>query len=229
VDNYGILLVIDVEVMRIVSQAWIKETNSLLPESLREAIIADGAEKFIDVLKNRMSPGELEQYRKQSARHFLPKEAIRMGLFSPDGRWLFCGTNLGLRGLEWNDVLRCPDMGPVPVRLSADAESALVDLGDRASVEQKSVCGIAYDALRQRVLFSGVEGKVSFLGLNDARAGNLLVVPGRVPLFHLALTSDRSALVATARRFDFGSNKEMPSHFQVWNYPALCRAVGLEH
>jgi hypothetical protein len=229
VDNYGVLVVIEVEAMRIVHQAWIQESHPLLPEAVRASMLTDALEKMLGQLKDHLSPAQMEQYRQQSARHALPKEVIRVGLFSPEGEWLFCGTDSGVRGLRWKDVLRCQELKPVPVQLSADAESVIADQGGGAVVERKSVYGLAFDALRRRVLYSGLEGKVSFLELNGHRAGNLLVLPGRVPLLQLALTPDRSALVATGCRIDVSSDKESPPHFQIWNYPALCRAVGLEH
>lgn len=228
-DNYGILLVVEVESMRVLTQAWLREPPSRIPEEVRKAIVADGLEKILGELKNHRPAEELERYRKESARHFLPRESIRVGVFSPDGRWLFCGTNFGLRGLDWGDVVRCRDEDPVPVRVAAEAEPVFVEHGGQRVLEQRYVYGIVYDAVRQRVLFCGLEGKISFLGLSDGRAGKLLTVPGGLSLIPLALVPDRSALVATARRFEFESNKRLPFRFQIWSYPALCRAAGLEH
>jgi len=229
VDNYGVLVVIDVETMRVVNQVWIKETNSLLPEALREPMISDAMEKMMGVLTNHISAAQLEEYNRQCARHFLPKEAIHVCSFSADGKWLFCGTRCGLRGLDWSEVLRCPNMQAVPVQLSVDAEGVSLDEERDASAEHKLVYAISFDVIRQRVLFSGLEGKISFLNLKDGRAGTLLAVPGRVPLFQLALMPDRSAIAASGHRLDYRSNKRQPPHFQIWNYPALCRAAGLEH
>ena len=228
-DNYGILLVVDVASMQIINQAWIKEANSPLPEVVRDAIVGDAMGKALDEFKNHVSKEQLDQYRLQSARHFLPKETISHGNFSPDGEWLFCGTNGGLRALNWDDVLRCPNMTPVSVRLSADAQLAHHNGRGGIALEHRLVYGVVYDALRGRVLFSGLEGKICFLELNDGRTGDLLTVPARASLIQLALTPDRLALVATAHQFDFESNRPIPSHFQVWSYPALCRTAGLEY
>ncbi len=228
-DNFGLLLVVEVETFQIIHEAWIKEANSPLPEGVAEAIVNDAAEKMLDLLKAHMSAAELKRYRLQSARHFLPKEAIRLGLFSPDGHWLFCGTNVGLRALDWSDVLRSQTENPVPVRFSADAEPAqFLDRGHNA-IQHRLVYGVVYDALRRRVLYSGLEGKICFLNLDDGHSGTLLMVPARMPLIQLALTHDRSALVATAHPLDFESRRSTPSHFQIWSYPALCRTAGLEY
>jgi hypothetical protein len=91
VDNYGILLVVDVASMQIINQAWIKETNSPLPEAVRDAMIGNAMGKALDEFKNHLSEEQLDQYRLQSARHFLPNERIRLAIFCPDGEWLFCG------------------------------------------------------------------------------------------------------------------------------------------
>ncbi len=229
VDNHGILVVVDATSMQIISQAWIKETNSLLREDVRDAMVGNAMEKMLDELKNHMSQAQLDQYRLQSARHFLPKEAIRLGIFSPDGDWLFCGTSGGLRALNWDDVQHCPNMTPVPVRLSADSQPAHHKGRGGTALEHKLVYGVVHDALRQRVLFAGLEGKIFFLELKGGRTGDLLAVPARASLIQLALTPDRLALVATAHQFDFESSRAIPSHFQAWNYPALCRTNGLDY
>jgi hypothetical protein len=229
VDHSGILVVISLETMRMVNQVWIKEVKSLIPEGVRQALVARGMGKFLAELKNHLPTGELERYRQQCDRNFLPKEPIRLCTFSPDGELLFCGTSGGLRGLRWEDVLACHEMQPVPVHISVDAESVVLGRADGFSTEHKFVYGIAFDALRQRVLFSGLEGKVTFLELNNRRSGTLLVSPDKAPLIQLALTPNRAALVATSHRFDIESHKQTASRFQIWNYGALCRAVGLEH
>jgi hypothetical protein len=229
VDNYGILVVVDATSMQVINQAWIKETNSLLPEAIRDDMVGNAMEKVLGELKNHMSETQLDQYRLQCARHFLPKEAIRLGIFSPDGDWLFCGTRGGLRALKWDDVLHCPNMAPVPVRLSADAQPAHHKGRGGTALEHTLVYGVVYDVLRERVLFSGLEGKICFLELNDGGTGDLLSVPARASLIQLALTPDRLALVATAHQFDSESNRAVPTHFQVWSYPALCRINGLDY
>ncbi len=229
VDSFGILVVVDVGSMRIVNQTWIREQSPLLPESIRGAIVTDATEKTMGGLQNRLSTSELEQYNQDLNRHFLPKEPVRVCTFSSDGDWLFCGTSGGLRGLRWSEVLACSDMQPAQVHFSMDAEAASYKVRGGFSSQHKLVYGVAFDAHRQRVLFSGLEGKISYFDLANRRGGSLLECPGRMPFIQLELTPDRAALVTTAHRFDFENNKQKPSRFQVWNYPALCRAAGLEH
>lgn len=229
VDNFGLLLVVDIQTMRIRNQVWIKETNSLLPEGLREKIVGDAKQKIPEMMKGHLSAEKLEHYRQQCDRHFLPKDSIHTCAFSPEGDWLFCGTYFGLRGLDWKTVLECPEMCPVPVDLSVEAESVTLDIGGRSTTAQKMVYGIVFDATRRRVLFCGLEGKITFVELDGGRTGTLLENPGKFSLVQLALTPDRSALVSTACRPRVSPNKQEAPLFQIWSYPALCRKAGLNY
>ena len=201
----------------------------MLPEHLREDMISKAIEKFEGVIKNHLSAAELEQHRQRSARHFLPKDSIFTCCFSSGGNSLFCGTHYGLCCLDWNKVLRCPGMEPVPVQLFVEAEPVASEEGRGAALAHSLVYSIVFDAEQNRVLFSGLEGKITYLELDDARRGTLLEVPGRVPLTQLGLSSDRSALVATGHRRVARSNKSESPCFQIWNYALLCQAAGLPH
>jgi hypothetical protein len=229
VDNFSILIIVDVETMTIVNQVWIRESDSQLSSPLRDYVLAQAGESFLEAVKDRLSAEEVARHRKENTRHFLPKEVMGSCCFTPNGDWLCCATKQGVRVLNWNEVLRCPEMHAVPVRLAADAERVSHVLDGVIRTEHTWTYGLTFDSLRQRVLFAGLEGKISFFHLNDGRKGDLLVVPGRVPLLQLALMPDRSALVATAHRREFRSNKESPPHFQIWNYPALCQAANLQY
>jgi hypothetical protein len=126
-------------------------------------------------------------------------------------------------------LIQSSNLQPVSVRFSINAEEAPINSGGQRSSEHKFIYGVAYDERRQRVLYSGLEGKISFFEALKNHAGTLLEVPGRAPLIQLALTPDRSALVATALQFFVKSKKQKPHCFQYWNYPALCKAAGLEY
>jgi hypothetical protein len=229
VDNFGVLLALDLQSMGVINQVWIKETHPVLPENLREGIISNAIERFEGVLKNHLSTAELEQHRQRSARHFLPKDSIFTCCFSSDGKSLFCGTHHGLCCLDWTKVLRGPEMQAVPVQLFVEEEPAASEEERGAAFAHRLVYSIAFDAEQNRVLFSGLEGKITYIELDDARSGTLLEVPGRVPLIHLGLSPDRSALVATGHRRVAKSNKSESPCFQIWNYAALCQAAGVPH
>lgn len=199
----------------------------MLPEAVRNSMVGQAMEKFREVLKRHQSEQEQTAYEGQSQRHFLPKEAIRVCEFSPDGELLICGTTGGARVLEWKAVLGCGRMQPAPVKVSAAAEAAMIELRG-VSLQQKSVTGIAYDAIRRRVLFCGLEGKISFLELENGKRGDLVALPAPMPLFHMALTRDRAGIVVTGHRLGATSNRGTPSHFQIWSYSNLCKRAGLE-
>ena len=229
VDNFGVLVILEAQSMRIITQVWIKDNHPLIPDHLRDGLISDAMEKFEGVLKNHLSRRDLELHRQRSARHFLPKDSIFTCCFSSDGDWLFCGTNQGLCCLNWSDVLRCSEMQPVPVQSFVEAEPATSEERTGAAIAGKLVYSVVFDSEQKRVLFSGLEGKITFLELSDGHNGTLLAGPGRVPLTQLGLSPDRSALVATGHRRVARSNKSESPCFQIWNYPALCRAAGLPH
>lgn len=217
IDNFGVLIVVDLPQMKIANEVWIKDTKSRLPLEEIEQIVA----QTVAELNKHLSQSEVDAHVKSSRRHHIPKESIRVCLFSPDGRFLFCGTHDGVRVIEWDDVLRCGRMQPVRVRSGADTEALAVDRGG-FSTSLKIVYGLVYDATRNRLIFCGVEGKIKFLDLDAQTPGDLITVPGQLAIVHLELTADRSALIATATRLQFKGNDPTPSRFQVWNYRALC-------
>ncbi len=226
VDNFGVLIAVDLTQMRIINEVWIKETKSLLSENQREELIARASQSIVAELKQHLPQSEVDEHIKRSARHHLPKDAIRLCGFSPDGRFLFCGTHEGVRVLDFNEVLRCSRMQPVRVQSGADADELP---GDDASysVGHKLVYCIVYDALANRIIFSGVEGKIKFLDLETQNAGDLITIPGRLAISHLDLTADRSAFVTTAMRVQFKGADPTPTRFQLWNYRALCERNNL--
>jgi hypothetical protein len=226
-DNFGLLLVIDIAAMRIVNQCWIQDTDSALGEDVRQAVISQGMDSILGALKNHMSTAELERYRRQSVRGYVPKESIRAIHFSADGHWLFCGTMRALRALAWADVLRCQDMSAVPVQCSTGAEPWALAREQLPPHARRAVAAITFDAARERVLFSDFDGTLSFLELNDGRSGELFTIPTSPALYELGLTPDRAALVAMAHQSNPKSDKARPPYFQVWNYPALCREKNL--
>jgi hypothetical protein len=224
IDNFGILLVVEILSMRVVAQVWIKDRSSLLNiNAVREA-----AEQMVNDVTHLVPGSDAAGYRDASARHFLPSDAIRICRFNEDGAWLFCGARCGMHLLKWEDVLHSKQLAPIDPQVSVEAERSSRQT-DEDPIERRLVYGIVFDSVQQRVLFSGLEGKISFYDLLTRRSGTLLNVPGGAALIELALTSDRSGLVATARNFDFKNRKEKPFHFQIWNYRALCQHAPLPH
>jgi hypothetical protein len=224
IDHSGILVVIEIETMRVVIQRWLRDHDSLLQyEPFKE--IAEG---MVSNISQFLSPEQKELYRKQSAIHFLPKEEIRVGCFDAEGTLLFCGVPSGLRGLKWKDVFSGANMTPIEPVLSVRAETDHETKTDFTSPRNLTYATV-FDAAQRRVLFTDLEGKLSYYNLDEARSGTLLTVPNNACFIEAELSSDRSALIATAHRFNFQQrNKSYPQHFQIWNYRALCETAGIQ-
>lgn len=223
-DTQGLLLLVDVRRLAVVKTAWIG-AKATLETAQVELAAPEAMERVLKELRIHMSADELARYRTEMSAQFLPKESITALQFSPDGRWLACGTNVGVHVFEWGNLLASAGDGPLRIPISVEAESVECDLGDGCSTESRRVYAVAFDSVSRRVLFSGLEGKVRFIELADGRCGDLLVQPQRGPITELGLTPDRSALVCTFQRTEL--RKEGPVRLQVWNYPALCKAAGV--
>jgi hypothetical protein len=224
IDNFGILLVIEIESMRIVTQRWIRDRDSLL----QYQPFKDVAKEMVEDLSQFMTAEQMQIYRKQSARHFLPAEQIRVGAFDVDGSLLFCGVSGGLRALNWKDVTAGGDMSPIEPLVSVQADVSRYETKSGPSLTRLTYA-VVFDAARCRVLFTGIEGKLSYLDLDSRRSGVLMTVPCQHCFIDLALSADRSGLLATAHRFNFKErNKQRPQHFQIWNYQTLCENAGIQ-
>ena len=175
-------------------------------------------------VKKHLSPEQIEHYRKEQLQHrYRAKEPVVGLQFSADGKWLLCATQSGVRVFDWIKLLSCGTGAPQP-DLTADGE--LVAPQEEA---EPVLCtlSMAYDALRNRILFGGLEGKVKYLDMTAGRSGDLLTDLEGIPVLRLELTPDRTALVMTRNPLT-RDNRRRPWRFQVWNYQALCERAGLE-
>jgi hypothetical protein len=223
-DSQGLMIFIEPRKFSVVKTAWIKAKASLQTAAL-EFVAPQTAEIVLAEMSRHMSGEALASYKSQLATHFLPKESITALKFSPDGTWLFCATNERVHAFTWDALLRAADAAPLCANISAEAESVEGDEIQGGAVSGRQVYGLTFDPERQRILFSGLEGKVRFLELADGRCGDLLIPPERFPILQLELTPDRSALVCTAQRIML--RKHGRARIQVWSYPTLCRKAGL--
>jgi hypothetical protein len=142
--------------------------------------------------------------------------------FTPDGHWLICGTSEGVRVFAWAKLIE-PAAGSVQWDYSVAAEEADRELDKLAS---RAIHCVGFDSLRQRVLFSGEEGKLKYLELGTGRAGELLGGPERTPITRFSLSDHRKVITLT--RVQGGHGNDRRARFQIWNYPALCAAAGVE-
>lgn len=224
VEDGGMLAIVHVPTLTLIKTIWILDQPGVA-RTLLEQRGAEIAAKFEKTLASHLSPEQLAQHKAQNARHFLPKQPVRCIKFTPSGKNLVCGTSAGVCILNWEQMLAAPDMTSVKPVVFAKADPRTREDG---MPDQQLVYAVPLDVKKDRVLYSGLEGKARYINLREGKAGDLLAPPFRWPLWQLELTPDRSTLVATAvHRQTKGKNE--PPKFQLWNYSALCRAAGIEY
>jgi WD40 repeat protein len=223
VEVQGMLTVIQLPALKFLKTVWILDkpgpTRSLLEQSGPQI-----AKKFEKTLEAHLSAQQLAEYQARNARHFLPKQNLRSLVFSPSGNHLVCGTSAGVCVLKWEDILDAADTSAVKPAAFVEAESMTSEDG---MPSPQLIYAVPLDDKKERVLFSGLEGKIRYWNLREGKTGDLLVPPFRWPLWQLQLTPDRSTLVATAVHLRLRGKQE-PPRFQLWSYPALCQASGLD-
>ena len=223
VEVGGTLAIVHLPTLSLVKTVWILDKPGLA-RSLIEQHGGEIAQKFEKIMAAYSSNEQMAEVMARNKRHFLPKQSVRSLAFSPSGNHLLCGTSAGVCVLKWNDVLDAADTSAVKPAAFVGAEPMIREDG---MPDIQLVYAVPLDAKKERVLFSGLEGKIRYWNLQEGKMGDLLVPPFRWPLWRLELTPDRSTLVATAVHFQIKGKTEPPK-FQLWNYPALCRAANLE-
>lgn len=190
---------------------------------LQAAILQDpkAVEKLTDDAQQHIK-SMLEKVRSSTLRLFEIKEHIFDTRFSPDGGQLFVAGG-GIRVFDWNKLLAADTDAPSP-ELSVDAPRE--DETDPNS-RPLAYC-VRFDPVRKLVLSSCLAGVIQYLNLNDGRSGILLKPPEEVTIWRLELTSDNQALCChSGSRPGITNQKNRFNCVQVWNYPALCKAAGI--
>lgn len=152
------------------------------------------------------------------------EQAIRL-LFSADGRLLCCATVTGVRVFAWDQLLAAREETPRP-RFATGEETLSRGIFRVAPNYQNCVYDLALDADRNRLLFAGLNAKVQFMDLSNGRTGTLLDEPEGPAVIGLGVAPDRSSLLCA--RHHVMQNRPCPAWIQIWNYPALCAAAGLD-
>ena len=166
----------------------------------------------------------IERWRAQTGRDTVPKQSVLSVNFDQSGRHLYCGTTAGVCKLDWARLLTIPagdSVVPVSFVRAAPRED------DIEGLDGQIVYSIPLDHTTNRILFAGLEGIVSFANIDDGRTGPLVVPPVRMPFWKLELSPNRKFLMGTAVPRPCNAKKHEASHFQIWDYRALCEAVGL--
>jgi WD40 repeat protein len=154
---------------------------------------------------------------------FESQESIFDVRFSPDGKGLFMAST-GMRIFDWNEVLSAEKNLPPP-RFFVDAPRD--DENDPNS--HPLTYSIRFDPERKILLSSCLAGTIQYLNIENGNSGTLLKIPGEVTSWRLELTTDGKALCCQcASRPSIRDVTNRFNRVQVWNYPALCAAAGLD-
>jgi hypothetical protein len=144
--------------------------------------------------------------------------------FSPNGEQLFIASN-GIRVLDWNKLLSANEDAPAP-EFSVDAPK-----DDEQDLNSRPLAySVRFDSERNILVSSCLAGIIQYLNIKNGQSGTLLKPPDEVSIWRLELTSDRKALCyhCASRPRDRKNNKTDFNCVQIWNYPALCKAAGLD-
>jgi hypothetical protein len=222
IDNTGFLIVVEIESMKIVTQRWIPDKSSLLQFGHFRNAALDSVRQLAPLLG-----AQAENYLKSAERSSIPSDRIRVACFDENGSHLFC-AGAGVYGVDWKDVMEGADMSSIEPKFSVEPELAQNETR-YGTVDRRLVYSVLYDTARKRILYAGLEGKISFYDLDDGKSGTLLASPGGAAMIKLSLANDRTVLIATAHRFDFEDRTQRPQRFQIWNYRTLCERAGVAY
>ena len=143
--------------------------------------------------------------------------------FGPTGEQLFIAGN-GMRVFDWKKLLSANEDAPAP-ELSIDAPRD----DDNDPNSRPLAYSVRFDPKRDILLSSCLAGVIQYLNIKNGQSGTLLKPPGELTVWRLELTSDGQALCcqcANRPRAKDLNNKY--NCVQIWNYPALCKAAGLD-
>lgn len=224
VECAGMVALVHLPTRKMATLIWIPEP----PGPMRDVMefgAAHMAGKHQEMLARFVPASELEAHKEQAARHWLPKQNVCSLSFGQTGNYLFCGTTKGVCVLDWVKALATSNQQSLEPTAFVPAETILRDDG---TPDLQLIRAVPIDSVARRILFAGLEAKIRFANISDNRTGDLLVPPAPTSFFKLELSPDRSALVGTAIELPRERSKPALPRFQVWNYPALCRAAGLD-
>jgi hypothetical protein len=111
----------------------------------------------------------------------------RIGL-TPDGKWLWCDSRLGLLVFEWSALLNAngPDLPRPEWKFNPSKRGA--------DTEARFFCGITSQADSQSLIAGDSLGRLYVLNLNDGTSHSLFDHPGEPALHTLILSADQKTL-----------------------------------
>lgn len=229
----GVLAAIDPKIESIDIPAMEKMQRETM-----EAVLAQMRKMNERSGKARLSEGHLEETRRQMERGLadmksqwlavnegrfprMPPQPAEQPMcvgFSRDGRWLWCGTLVGVRVYEWSGVPRETDsdlLGPAWKFDLPDTEGSSFSTCVYAIAEEIDAPGI---------VFGGNNGRLYRMDLKTGETRELIKLPGDQWVIGLMFAADGKTLgVRTQSNPNANprSNKGHRAAFEVWSYPRL--------
>ena len=77
------------------------------------------------------------------------------------------------------------------------------------------------DWTARRLLYGGMEGKISFFDLESSGHGTLVAIPGGPQIMDLGLSENRRSLLCLCRHHPLSRKMHKPLALQIWDYRAL--------
>ncbi|HEV8607152.1 MAG TPA: hypothetical protein VGQ99_17565 [Tepidisphaeraceae bacterium] len=139
--------------------------------------------------------------------------------FSNDGRWLFCGTDRGMRVYDWQTVINTPKNERPQPKWKHD--SPALETGQSLDF----VYSLASEPNGTGVLFGGLSGIVFRMDLSTGTTMQLFTMPDEVPVMSMLFSAD-GAVLATTCFPGIKRNARRPDTRQIlrlWDYLALTR------
>jgi len=141
-----------------------------------------------------MSP-EYEAVLAGQAREPVTAEAPNAFLFSPDGRYLICGTDKAAWVFRWRTLLAMGvETPPAVYRYRPESKPTGMPLGFLMPTIGGGVGALAYDAETNSALLGCGDGVVRRMDLASGEVSTLLTVPGGNYVRSMALSADGSLL-----------------------------------
>ena len=147
----------------------------------------------------------------------LAREQVRAVGFSRDGRWFWCGTQVGIRVFEWESVPR-DDGSDMPT-----PKWHFEPPPDSSSFFGPQVGAIAEEVEGRAIIFGG-SGRLYRLDLTTGNAKELILMPQHAAITGLAFSKDGRALgmaTHTIESIQPAARRDQKFGWSIWSYEKL--------
>ena len=215
---------VDLDALDQQRRAMMDKTVQMLQTHLKKKLISQEQldemcrrmEKSFEETKSRMialKEGRLPPAPAQGNEH------VSCVGFSRDGRWLWCGTSVGLRVYEWSGVPRESGADVPRPRFSFDLP------GTPQFDQFNHVNAVAEEIDAPAIVFGGGTGRLYRLDLTTGEARELVKLPDQVAIYALSMSLDGQTLGVAAHRVPTALRalglKDQRCTWSVWSYPKL--------